>query len=346
MAFTDREGKIVLHSWGRFRMRASGSDIDVGDLGAWDTGSADEGLKVATDTVEAVAIACENITDTEMGWWALAAELQAPPSVASAGGAVTQGYFDTTAAAALLIRSDPLYTTAAGKCTGSSSTTTQIVGHVIDQDRIMLCPGAYLTSTDLNLSGTLTVTGTSSFTGDITLASGGDITLVKGNVTITEYDAVLTKGNVNMTAGDITVTLGNCNLTAGNVILTAGDLDMVAGNITMTAGYVKNVRVTNKTATATLTDAEQGFINVSPAAATILTLPTAAAGKEFTIFHFKTAQNINVLCGSGDKITDPADGGVSDYLYDDKGLENLVTLHAINNANWIAINKIGTWTGA
>lgn len=346
MAWTDREGKIVLHSWGRFRTTMRVTVCDVGDLLSWRTTSLTEGVVVATDTTAAVAVALQNGAINEVIWCALAAELKAPPAVASTGGAVTRGYWDTDTATSDRLVGDPLYTTAAGKMTASASTTAQVVGHIIDSDRVLVVPANYLTATTLTLSGGLNVTGTCTFNGDITLGDGENLTLTKGNINVTEKTIELVKGNVNLTSGSVALTAGDVTLTLGNVNLTAGDVTITNGNLTVTAGTIKQVRVTAKTATATLTDAEQGIINVSPVAATVLTLPAAAAGKEFTFIHFKTAQYLNVKAGTGDKICDPADGGVHDYLHDDKGLDCLLTVHAINANNWYVTALQGDWTGA
>lgn len=326
MAFQDKEGKIVLHSWGRFRVEMQVTVCDVGDLLTWRTTGLTEGVVVATASTAACAVALQPGVAGEMIWCALAAELKAPPTTSTTGGAVTQGYFsDTSAADALALIGDPLYCDAAGKMKTAASTTAQVIAHVVDQDRILVVPANYLTATTMNLSGGLNVTGAFTFNGNVTLGDGENLTLTKGNIVITEKD-------FNITAGD-------CNLTAG-------DLTMVAGNLTVTAGTIKQIRVTNKTATCTLTDAEQGVINCVPAATTVLTLPTAAVGKEFTFIHFSGAEYMNVNAASGDKICNPADGAEKDYLHDDKGLDCLLTVHALNNDKWYVTAMQGDWTGA
>lgn len=326
MAFQDKEGKIVLHSWGRFRVEMQVTVCDVGDLLTWRTTGGTEGVVVATASTAACAVALQPGKAGEMIWCALAAELKAPPTTSTTGGAVTQGYFsDTSAADALALIGDPLYCDAAGKMKTAASTTGQVIAHIVDQDRILVVPANYLVTDDLTLSGGLNVIGTCTFNGDITLGDGENLTLTKGNIRITEKDF---------------------NIKAGDCTMTAGDLTMTAGNLTVTAGTIKQVRVTNKTATCTLTDAEQGIINCAIAATATMTLPEAAVGKEFTIIHFSGAEYLNVNAAAGDKICDPSDGAAHLRLRDDKGLDCLITLHAINDANWYVTEMQGDWVGA
>lgn len=324
MAFTVRSGMIVLHSWGRFKAQICGSGCSLGDLVRWRTSSSDEGVELSNGSSSVCGVSLEDRREDEWGWFALAAELKAPPQVAT-GGLVTKYYWDTDTATSAALIGDPLYCTTSGKLTGTISATKQVVGHIIDSDRVIVTPKQYIIPSHLTITAMVGDVATASHLGTCIGADGSDITLTKGNVTLTE--------------GDLTVTKGTFNIHAGNLTLTAG-------NITITDGHFAEVRVTAKTATDTLTDDETRYVNCKPGAATVLTLPTAAAGKKVTVIHYATANNINILCGAGDKIRSTADGSENDYMYDKKGVDGVATLLAINTGNWFVPYLNGTWVYA
>lgn len=349
MAFTVRSGMIVLHSWGRFRAQIRDSGCNVGDLVKWRRSSSDEGVERCDGATTAWGVSLEERREDEWGWFATAVELKAPPQIASAGGAVTQYYWDTDTSTSDRLVGDPLYCTTDGKLSGTISTCSQVVGHIIDCDRALVTPNQYIIPSHAVITGgagtDLTV-GTAAYMGTWKCASATDITLTKGNINLTAGDITLTKGNLNITEFGIAMTAGDLTLTKGNLVITEKDSKLTKGNIIITDGYFKETRVTNKTATDTLTDNETRYVNCAPAGATVLTLPAAAAGKIVTVIHFSTAQNINIIAGSGDKIRDPEDGGEHDYLYDKKGVDGVVTLLAINASNWFVTYMNGTWVGA
>ena len=346
--YTDANKKVVLHSWGRFKGTLLEA-VATGDLlnfyatdNAYTLQFADQ-----SDSQAAQCVACEDGAVGDEIWVALAAELKAPTTIAT-GGVATQTNF----AAAADFFGSPLYLGESGKPASSAGATySQLVGYLLARDRIILQPNTALTGvagsfTTLASSGATTMTATTdassstaaavAVTGGLAVAKklhiGTDFTMNKGTFTNTEGDAVLTKGDLTLTAGAAT--------------LTKGDLTLTAGNITLTAGVVNNVRKTSKTATATLTDAEQGYVEVSPAADTTLTLPTAAAGKYFLIKHLATTNAVIVVPGTSDKLLDPADGVAKDKATDDKGLDCVIELRAVDAVNWLVLHQDGDWTYA
>lgn len=327
MAFTVRSGMIVLHSWGRFKAQICDSGCSVGDLVKWRKTSSDEGVELSSGSKSACGVSLEERREDEWGWFAMAAELKAPPQIATggaggAGGGVTKYYWDTDYATSAALIGDPLYCTTDGKLSGTISACKQVVGHIIDSDRVIVTPSQYIIPSHLNITVMTGSIATASYLGTCNGADGTDITLTKGNVTLTDGDLTITKGTFNIDAGDLTLT---------------------KGNLTITDGYFKETRVTNKTATDTLTDDETRYVNCKPGALTVLTLPAAAAGKKVTVIHFATANNINILCGAGDKIRSSANGTENDYMHDNKGIDAVVTLLAINDKNWFVPYLNGTW---
>lgn len=179
LAFTDRNEKIVLHSWGRFRARVLAAVVTGDLLGLYGTG--DDVMQLANEAataVGAIAVACQNIAAGETGWCAMAAELKAPTTI-GAGGAVTQTYFDDASDTDI---GQPLYLNDAGKVDETAGTTTaQAVGYNIARDRIILVPGGNITGaagsfTSLAASGIVTFTNatesTSSTTGAVKMTGG------------------------------------------------------------------------------------------------------------------------------------------------------------------------------
>jgi len=339
--YTDRNKKTVLHSWGRFRgvvMEA----VVVGDLVSFYNTDATSAFQFAdqSDSQPAQAVACEDGAAEEEIWLALAVELEAPRTVGT-GGAVTQQHFGASTdyfGAALYLGEDGKPSSSAG------GTYSQLVGYNLDRDRILLQPNTALTGvagsfTTLAASDVLSVT-------DTTDASDADTASIKtkGGLGITKKLYVGT--DITMLKGTFTNTEGDVVLTKGDLTLTAGDATLTDGSITLTTGVVKMVQKTSKTATATLTDAEQGYVEVSPAASTTLTLPTAAAGKYFLIKHLAETQTLIVAAGTSDKLIDPSDGGVHDKATDDKGLDCILELRAVDATNWLVIHSDGDWTFA
>jgi hypothetical protein len=177
-----------------------------------------------------------------------------------------------------------------------------------------------LTGTDLTLSGTLAVTGAQAFTGIATFTAA----------------PLFNAGFVVPTGQNISLTKGNATLTEGNLILTAG--------------YVQNVRKTAHAATATLTAAECGYVEVTCTADVNLTLPTASAGLEFIFYHLATTNTMKITAGTSDKLLSAA-GAAKDNVSDDKAIGNLIWLRAVDAVNWVTLgvsgaSGVGTFTYA
>lgn len=310
--YTDKNKKTVLHSWGRHRAKVMEAVV-VGDLVSRYNGDAVSAYQFAdqSDSQAAEAVALEDIAAAGEGWFALAVELKAPVSVGT-GGAVTRNYFGGSTdylGVALYLGEDGKPASSAG------GTMAQYVGCGLARDRILLTPGGGLLTgagafSTITASSTLGVTGNTTLTG--TLTCNGNVTLGSGET----------------------------------LTLTKGDATLTEGSLVLTAGVVKVVQKTSKTATATLTDAEQGYVEVSPVASTTLTLPTAAAGKYYLIKHLATTQTLIVAAGGSDKLIDPSDGGVHDKATDDKGLDCILELRAVDAVNWLVIHSDGDWTFA
>jgi len=176
--FVDRNEKVVLHSWGRFRATMFEAVV-TGDLVALKSATGTS-LQLGDDSdgQGAIAVACENIAASATGWCALATELKAPVSVGT-GGAVTQTYFDDGTDVDI---GQDLYLGESGKCDSTiGGTTKQRVGYNIARDRILLVPGGSITGaagsfTTLAASGATALSTTLAVTGAVTLALVTDAT--------------------------------------------------------------------------------------------------------------------------------------------------------------------------
>jgi hypothetical protein len=207
-----------------------------------------------------------------------------------------------------------LYLSDTGTISTSAGSTTIVIGKILSSTTALLFPEKSVTGVDAAYSGNVTVGGTLGVTGAVTLAT----------------DTTITKGTLKNTEGDITATKGNLNMTAGNVILTAG--------------YVKQVQVTAKTSDKTLTTAECGNVSVATgaSAAITLTLPTAAAGLEYTIFQISGSKNLVVAAGASDVIL--GDGAADDNTATlTAEIGGSIVLRAMDATNWAVIASHGTW---
>jgi len=142
-SYTHADGRIILHSWGRFRALAV-SAIKAGDLLYQ---KASEGVELATHTTTASAlttvaqcVACEDIKAAATGWVALAVEIKDPPTIAT-GGVVSQGSLCTAGD-----EGEPLWLSGtAGQATITAPTAGQTVikqrvGYITAIDRVLLRP--------------------------------------------------------------------------------------------------------------------------------------------------------------------------------------------------------------
>jgi len=129
MPYSDWDGKIILHSWGRFRITLAAA-CEAGDLLAMDGALAD------ADSSVAHCVACEKGASDDTIWAALAVEIRKPATIGP-GGAVTQGNHGGVA-------DDVLYLSAtAGKLSASyvAEPVKQVCGLVLSQDRVLIYPG-------------------------------------------------------------------------------------------------------------------------------------------------------------------------------------------------------------
>lgn len=175
MAFTDAGGKIILHSWGRFRAVLRGTTCVVGDLLAADSGA--YGVKLADGvgvSVPTIAVACEDGAIAETITCALAAEIKAPSTIAVGGGVTAGAFFASTDVGAAI------YTGDVGKISLSSDTLTQTIGYVLATDRYMVVPGNFLSTASMTLSGALSVGTTTTLTGKATLTAGVNSQIIIG----------------------------------------------------------------------------------------------------------------------------------------------------------------------
>jgi len=131
MAYADFSGKIMQHTWGRFRA-TSGEAVYVGDL-------IDKDFKVADATNSANQpakyIACETLATSTEGWFCTKAEVKKPPTIATGGG-VTRGDHGGTAGDTLFLSTTEgdAVEVPAGDGIG------QVVGQVLSQDTVLYDP--------------------------------------------------------------------------------------------------------------------------------------------------------------------------------------------------------------
>jgi len=180
LAFTDRNLKTVLHSWGRFRAPMY-EDVVVGDLLALKSGTT-YSLQLADSTggYGAIAVAVENILAGKTGWCALAAELKAPTTLGT-GGVITQQYFDDGTDVDI---GQDLYLKLIGKCDETQGTLVQRVGYNMTRSTILLVPGGSITGA----AGSFT----SLTADDLFLNSGAVINFAGGDITLTHATGKLT----------------------------------------------------------------------------------------------------------------------------------------------------------
>jgi hypothetical protein len=177
--YTDRNNKVILHSWGRFKA-VLGATVVEGDLLNNYASSASTAMILADEAgaLGAVAVACESGVSGDEITCALAAEVKAPTTL-GAGGAATQTYF----AESTDYIGSAVYLDDDGKVSDTiGSTTPQYVGLLTARDKMLLCPGGSISGgagsfTTLAatgacaLSSTLAVTSTSTLTGAVATAS-------------------------------------------------------------------------------------------------------------------------------------------------------------------------------
>jgi len=130
MAYADFTGKIIKHSWGRFR-GTSGEALSCGDLVDIDMCEAD----ASAGENGAKFIACQDIASGDVGWFCTKAEVQKPASIATGGG-VTRGDHGGTAGDILFLST----TQGTAVEVPDGDGLLQAVGTVLTQDTVLYDP--------------------------------------------------------------------------------------------------------------------------------------------------------------------------------------------------------------
>ncbi len=247
LTYTDKNLKVVLHSWGRFRVTISEA-VQPGDALSWLNSGSDYTVQFAsqTNSQRADCFATEEgeAGDTIMA--ALAVELKSADTPTT-GGAVTRVYF----AGATDDLGSPLYLGDEGKPSSDvGDTYAQIIGQVLARDRIMLNVTGSATgptfSTDITpdvLDGAALGTALLAWS-DLFLATGGVINFGAGDVTITHSADLLTiaggiagddiflpssGGTINFNNGDVVIRHSSGRLTITKALLVSGELSVSQG---------------------------------------------------------------------------------------------------------------------
>ena len=209
-------------------------------------------------------------------------------------------------------------------------------------------------------SGGVQILADGAGTGDITLDAEGLVSVVSAEAAADQFK-VDAQGTVAGNAINFETTDGGILLNAdgaanGDIglnaedditITAAGDLTLaVTGTLTTGELSVFTRKITTDIDDRTLTAAESGqiFDNSADADTTVFTLPTAAAGLQFTFIDVEAAAaaDLCILAAAGDKIQM---GTAAEYYncYDDTAGSS-VTLVAIDATEWYVIAEKGTWT--
>ena len=132
MAYADFEGKVILHSWGRFRATVTAA-TKVGDLLNFAGALADGNS--TTPGLNATCVACQDGAAADEIWVALAAEIGKRATIAT-GGVATEGTHGG-AIDTVLYLSDT-----AGKLSESAGTViAQPCGLCVSTTKVMVMPG-------------------------------------------------------------------------------------------------------------------------------------------------------------------------------------------------------------
>lgn len=256
LTFTDRNEKVVLHSWGRFRATLYVAVVTGDLLGLYSSTSSSLTLADDSSGPAAIAVACENIDAGGTGWCALAGEFKAPVSV-GARGAVTRTYFDDGTDVDI---GQPLYLDEDGKCEDDIGTVTkQLCGYQIARDRILLCPGGMVTGagafTTISASDAVSFDSTLSVAGIITLAGGATIdNATYSDRLILKEDKIRLQASTNLGLEGATIVSGDLTVqdtgSGGDIIQAQGlyhhfDGDGGGAYIYASAANVLTVYATN-----------------------------------------------------------------------------------------------------
>jgi len=138
-----------------------------------------------------------------------------------------------------------------------------------------------LTQLDANFNTTATL-------GNAAIGLGNTTTTV-GNLTLTNVTIVSGTSNIAATGN---ITLGNTTVGLGNTATSVGNLTIAN---TTVSNYTE--QYTSTTGNVTINLATGTFQNVAINAATTITLPSAVAGKSFTVQTYYTSNSTIVWAG-------------------------------------------------
>jgi len=277
--YTDKAGKIILHSWGRFRAVVLAA-VEVGDLlnRYATTNSSAIQLADSTGSLAASAVACQDGDAGEEIWCCLAAEVKAPPTVGT-GGVVTPVYF----AAEADFLGTALYLGDAGKASSSAGVLTQLVGWLLSRDRILLTPGGGI------------LTGAGAFS---TISASGAVALSDA-LTVTGATALnggLTMDTDKFTVEDDTGNTGIAGTLAVTGVVTLSAVPVCSAGVSIAANKTLVMAVTDNPADAAVTPKGMQTLSKGSAGAYTLAAPTAG---EICVIAAKTAQAHVVTTAAG-----------------------------------------------
>lgn len=187
------------------------------------------------------------------------------------------------------------------------------------------------------------------FTGTITLIPDGAFTFTTaGNIAVAMtatvgvpitlvYDDVTTKW---YPGGSVPTPVS----IAGTTVTIAGALQVTGATAIGGALFAqRSVEAVTTTKSPSAAESREVYTNEGDADGSVLTLPTAAAGLEYT-FVVQSAQTQTITANAGDTIriagtVTAAAGSISSAV-----VGSSVTLTAINATEWIATSVVGTWS--
>lgn len=161
MSYTDATGKVILEAFGVVKTTCQVDSVLPGMLLAYDI--ANEGVKLADQSgnIPANLVAVSKADSGDEIEVAQRAVIRTIPTC-------TAGVWSDTALAAAANVGDPLYLGESGAASGSQGVTCgQQVGRILSLYTAILCPGEFLTDTNVSLSGTLDVAGVTTLAGDL-----------------------------------------------------------------------------------------------------------------------------------------------------------------------------------
>lgn len=190
--------------------------------------------------------------------------------------------------------------------------------------------GAYLGLTTLAADGFNILVGNFKVGNGVPgVALGGEDAYVEGTFEVdgaAQFDGAVSATSTMAVTGMLTA---NAGLTGDGVAPVTGFTRVVEAH----------------TAADALLVGESGSVHTNAGASgtVALTLPSAAAGLEFT-FTVMAAQQLRVTPASGDAIYIGASAGAAAEYWVADAAGETVTLIAVDATNWVAMSYIGTWS--